>query len=309
MGRKANWPPKVIPHRPSGRDRVRWKGDDYYLGPIGSPESRAAYVELIRKLSQGRDQEDDPASLTVASLIALWHVHAASECDPREVENYRHALRPLVALYGGTRAAAFDVLSLRRLQQAMAAKWCRNVVNRSITRVRTVFRWAEMERHVAPGTWAALRALPPLGRPRPGVRETARVGPVEWWRLARTALASPPGPPRSFIADRLGHAPGLVLEAAANLAARPHAVAVAAVALAARRRQRAVPADDAGRLAARHAPAVPEGGPGQLVDFVGVHRRLLMGVHFFSSSASASTFSASVGITLVENHDSTVRRV
>jgi hypothetical protein len=98
MGRKANWPPKVIPHRPSGRDRVRWKGVDHYLGPIGSPESRANYVELIRKLAQERAVEDDPASLTVASLIALWHVHAAAECDPREVENYRHALRPRASM-------------------------------------------------------------------------------------------------------------------------------------------------------------------------------------------------------------------
>lgn len=195
MGRKVKWPPKVLSHS-SGQDRVLWRGRAYYLGKSGTPESRAAYVELIKKLqAEGEGQESGPATGTVAQVVALWTIHASTECSPEEVVNYRVALRPVVELYGTRRVAEFDALALRRAQQHMATLgWRRNFINRAIIRVRTVWRWAEMEQLVGAGTWAALRAVPPLGRPRQGLTESPRVQPVEWWRAARTAfLGSAPG--------------------------------------------------------------------------------------------------------------------
>jgi integrase len=202
MGRRATWPPKAIPHRASGRDRVQWRGRTYYLGPIGSPESRAAYCELIRKLS-GQPAIDGSGALpenpppgegTVAQLVALWHAHASREHTPEECRSYRYSLIPVVRLYGDSLVEQFDALALRRVQQQMAETLCRNQVNRRIVRIRTVWRWAEMEKLAAPGSWAALRAVPPLTRPRPGLKESQKVRPVEWWRLARTAyLGASPG--------------------------------------------------------------------------------------------------------------------
>src|SRR5262245_50187616 len=54
MARRAAWPPRPHRHKASGQDRVHWRGRDYYLGRSGSPESRAAYVELIRRLEAER---------------------------------------------------------------------------------------------------------------------------------------------------------------------------------------------------------------------------------------------------------------
>lgn len=206
MGRKANWPPKVIPHKASGRDRVQYQGRTHYLGPIGSAESRAAYVALIGRLQAGRDGppggdtpaapgvEPRPGEGTVSQLAALWAVHASKEYGPEEQASYRLALRPVVRLCGGERVEAFDARALRRVQQQLAERHCRNQVNRRVVRIRTVWRWAELERLAAPGSWAALRAVPPLSRPRPGVRESPKVQPVEWWRAARTAfLGAAPG--------------------------------------------------------------------------------------------------------------------
>jgi integrase len=123
----------------------------------------------------------------VAGVVLYWEMHAEAACSVEEVANYRHALRPLVDVCGRLAAEGFGAQQLRQVQHHMATLWCRNVVNRSVVRTRTVWRWAEMEGLVPPGTWSALRAVPPLGRPRQGVRETGRVQPVEWWRLARTA--------------------------------------------------------------------------------------------------------------------------
>jgi integrase len=201
MGRRAIWPPKVIAHKASGQARVQWKNKTYYLGPIGSPESRTAYCELIRRLQGGDGDQANappepppPGKGTVAQLVALWHVHAAGEHTPEERTSYRYALQPVVQIYGDSRIEQFDALALRRVQQYMATRLCRNQVNRRIVRVRTVWRWAEMEQLAAPGCWAALRAVPPLTRSRPGLKESEKVRPVEWWRLARAAyLGAAPG--------------------------------------------------------------------------------------------------------------------
>jgi hypothetical protein len=41
-------------HRGSGQAKVRIDGEDIYLGPHGSPESRERYEELVRKLLSDR---------------------------------------------------------------------------------------------------------------------------------------------------------------------------------------------------------------------------------------------------------------
>jgi integrase len=200
MGRKANWPPKITPHKASGRDRVRWKGVDHYLGPIGSPESRAAYVELIHRLAGEGSAPTDPATLTVRQVVALWAIHADSEHTPQEGDNYRHALGPLVSLHGALPAAGIGGAQLRAVQQEMASRrWRRSYINRCISRVKTVWRWAEEVGHVPEGSWAALAAVKPLTRPRPGLVEPRRVEPVPWVSVAHTAYLGAPPYLRLFI--------------------------------------------------------------------------------------------------------------
>ncbi|MES2035403.1 MAG: hypothetical protein V4466_14615 [Pseudomonadota bacterium] len=49
MARKAIWPPKPYPHK-CGQDRLRWHGNDYWLGKTGSPEAAARLEAVLAQL-------------------------------------------------------------------------------------------------------------------------------------------------------------------------------------------------------------------------------------------------------------------
>lgn len=196
MGRKAIWPPKVYPHPASGRDRCRYGGKDYYLGPSGSAESRREYARLVTEWEKVRAAAEAPAGLTVAQAVLLWYADAAGDGEPPlEVVNCRGALAPVLALYAALPAAQFAGPQLRAVQAEMIRRgWARSFINRSVVRVRTVWRWAEEAGHVPGGAWNALRAVKPLNRPRPGVKESPRVRPSDWTSVARAAyLGARPG--------------------------------------------------------------------------------------------------------------------
>jgi integrase len=52
--------------------------------------------------------------------------------------------------------------------------WARRVVNSRVSRVRTVWRWAEGQGLTSPGVWQSLRAVEPVRRNRPGARDPVR---------------------------------------------------------------------------------------------------------------------------------------
>lgn len=202
MPRKATFPPKVQHHKASGQDRVRWKGQDIYLGPSGTDEARSAYARLVAELAAGRAPTPKGAGppRTVREVVAAWFGQEAPRLSERgrEAGQFRQAVAPLLALYGPTPAAEFDADRLEAVRRAMAdGSWlsaeqlarrgtrypkglCRNVVNRRVVRVRTVWRWAERKKLVPPGSWAALRALPGLAPNDASVRQTAPVRPATW---------------------------------------------------------------------------------------------------------------------------------
>src|SRR5262249_40515107 len=64
----------------------------------------------------------------------------------KELEQFRYSLRPLKELYGAHPAARFTPKCLKEVRQYMAGLgWCRTVVNRRLTRIRTVFSWPVSE--------------------------------------------------------------------------------------------------------------------------------------------------------------------
>ncbi len=193
MGRKHQWPPKARPHRPSGRDRVRWMGHDYYLGPIGSAASRRAYLTLLNKLeAEGVEKPAPPDVTTVGRVCSEWGPAALKKygADNPECLAYEAALRPLLAMFADLPADGFGDDELEAVRDRMvAAGNCRNVCNRRTSRIRTVWRWGgttcrasrtRKKKLVPKGAWAHLRSLPPLARGENGVRETRRVRPAEW---------------------------------------------------------------------------------------------------------------------------------
>lgn len=171
------------PKRPhaSGQARVKVKGRQVYLGVWGSPQSRTAYARLVASLAAGNADVPPPpksAAVTVAEVVARFLRHAEADYDPagRELENFRHSLRPLLDLHGTEPAHAFGPKKLKALQLHMARTlgWCRNTANRRVTRVKTAWKWAESEELVPPGSYAALRTVRGLKKSTPGVRSTPR---------------------------------------------------------------------------------------------------------------------------------------
>lgn len=204
-------------HQRSGQARVRIAGKDYYLGVYGSTEAKEAYARLLAELAAtgqppARQEEGQG---TVAELVAQWLAYMPSRyhANSREPPQFRQALEVVVRLYGSQPARAFDSLALMAVQRAMASGswlreeeqvrlrqkgrpvgWCRNVVNRQLVRVRTVWRWAESRKLVPPGTWSSLLTVEGVGRNAPGVRQTKPQSAASWDELRAVLRCCRPAP-------------------------------------------------------------------------------------------------------------------
>jgi hypothetical protein len=120
--RQRTYTPKYRLHKPRNRAVVTIDGRDFYLGPYGSPESKAEYDRLIGLwLANGRRlPEEDPEDLTIDEVIvAFWRhatVYYVKNGEPTsEQETVRAALKVLRRLYGPTYAKDFGPLALNEL--------------------------------------------------------------------------------------------------------------------------------------------------------------------------------------------------
>ena len=113
--------PKYSKHRASGQAVVTISGRDFYLGPHGSKASRLEYDRLICEwLAAGRrlpGPTNQAARTVVQMLILYWRFakqHYRKNGQPtNELDNVRHALRPLKRLYGPTPVNQFGPRALK----------------------------------------------------------------------------------------------------------------------------------------------------------------------------------------------------
>jgi integrase len=208
MGRKRVWPPTIYKHKRSGRDYIRVRQDgrnvDIFLeGASGSPESKAHYARVIALMAAHGEQLPPAVAkgATVAEVVARFMDFAREEYDPkgREVENFVLSCRPLLRLFGEEPAAGFDAEGLLMLQKAMASGswmtddekakatkrkrpigWCRNVVNRRVVRIKTLWKWAESRKLVPPGSYHHLQTVRGLAKKSRHVRHTAPRQATTW---------------------------------------------------------------------------------------------------------------------------------
>ena len=175
--RPRKFPPSVLHHKASGQAFIRWQGRTHYLGKFNSPEAAEAYRRLLGELSTGGPPPKAAASdHTVANVLAEWWTREAPRYGvSRELPHFRRATAIVAEQFGSLPAADFTARKLAAVQLAMAKSWCRNVVNRQVTRIRTVWRWAETEGLVPPGSWGNLRTLHPLAPNDARVRHTLPV--------------------------------------------------------------------------------------------------------------------------------------
>ncbi len=185
-------------HKGSGQAVVVLNGTSVYLGTWDTAESRAKYERVICEwLARGRTalrpegaapaQPVSKGDLRVSELILAFIEHATKHyrhADGRptgELDNYRHALRPLRRLFGETLAREFGPLRLRALREAMIQDGlCRTTINARIHRVRRCFRWAASMELVPGAVVEALNTVVSLQRGRCNARESPGVRPVAW---------------------------------------------------------------------------------------------------------------------------------
>jgi integrase len=194
--------PKYRKHKASGQAVVTLGGKDHYLGPHGSKTSIAEYDRLIGEwLAGGRRLiEDGPETgLFIAELIAAYRRYArtyyvrsdGSRTD--EVRMIDEAAAHVRRLYGRQQAAEFGPKKLKAVRQSMIdAGWVRTHINKQISRVKRMFRWATEEELIVAGVYDALRAVRDLRKNRSMARESNPVTPVDHATVDATLRALPP---------------------------------------------------------------------------------------------------------------------
>jgi integrase len=187
--------PKYRLHRRSGQAVVTLSGKDHYLGPHGTAASSVEYDRLIAEwLTQRRQPiatSETAADISVNKLILLFWEHAQTYyCRPdgthtSEVDNFKRILKLLRRGYGTAAASGFGPLAIKALREQMIAmKWGRKSINKQVSRIKMVFRWAVENELVPPSVHQALLAVRGLSRGRTEARETLPVPPVPEERIA-----------------------------------------------------------------------------------------------------------------------------
>jgi integrase len=215
--RPSPFPPyPARPHAASGQARVKWRGRQYYLGAFGSPASREKHAGLVLAAAGGSigggdgsptaGGSSDGNSITIRGLFARYADATESQRDAGdattiELRKVTECARVCNRLYGELPAGDFRASHLEAVRVAMLVGswmtdreraqhdkrrpgkphgWCRNVVNRQIVRVRTVFRWAELHGYVPDGRWHHLCALPRIAGNDRRARNTHPREPAGW---------------------------------------------------------------------------------------------------------------------------------
>lgn len=194
-------PPKYRHHKATKRAYVQLDGRPVYLGRYDSPESWEKYHRLIGEwLANGRrlpapatsvprqPPADGPAPadavLVKHVVLDYWRFAQGYYRRPdgtpsRELDTIRQALRVLRRTYGSSRAAEFGPKRLKAVRAAMVGKgWSRTHVNRQVSRLKAVFRWAVENEMVPPAVHRGLLAVRHLKKGRSDAREPEPVRPV-----------------------------------------------------------------------------------------------------------------------------------
>jgi len=178
--------PSLRFHKASGRAYVVLNGKAIYCGPHGTDEADTRYHQVIAEwLAAGRQLPEDPHQITVKELVARFWVHAkgyyrtVTDGRVKELEQFRLAFRPLLALYAGTRAVQFGPRSLKAVRQRMIDMgWSRRYINNQVNRIRHLFKWAVADELICGSVLEALKAVPGLRKGRGDAVETEPVKPV-----------------------------------------------------------------------------------------------------------------------------------
>lgn len=182
---KPNAVPSYRLHKQSGQGVVTLNGRDILLGKFNAATSLQEYNRVLAEwLAAGRTTHAAIADVTVAELVAKFWIHGEATYQEAsdgksELENFRMALTPLLALYSNQPASSFSPLGLKAVRENMIGRgWCRSVVNRQVARIKQVFKWAVENEIVPPVVHHGLSAVAGIRQGSATVREAEPVAPV-----------------------------------------------------------------------------------------------------------------------------------
>jgi integrase len=182
MGRKRNTIPNRILHRPSGQDRIVWRGRSIYLGKHGTPEAEAAYRRVVRNILTTGEPNLEIHSVSVMFLAERFMVHTQKSfpADSREPASYERAMTLLTDAMGDLMADDVTPSRFAAMRDAWAETRSVRTVNRHHNQTLAAFRWGVTVELVSSTVWHALEAVPRLKPKRSAARDPRIVGPVPW---------------------------------------------------------------------------------------------------------------------------------
>lgn len=176
--------PSYLLHKSTGQARCRINGKDIYLGRHGTPESRDRYEEVVAEW-YSRQGNVDAVTLRVDDLAIQFIAWADGyylqpDGSPTgEAASLRHAIRPVVAMFGRLRAREFGPLKLKAVQQSLVeAGHCRTNINRMVGRIKRMFRWGAEHELLPVESYSALATVSGLKKGRSQAVESESIQPV-----------------------------------------------------------------------------------------------------------------------------------
>ena len=193
--------PKYAKHKASGKAVVRLNGTDIYLGPHGTKASKLEYDRVIGEwLANGRmlpSQRNEHESITIAQLSALYLRFAMSYYvkngkQTNEVSCIKAALKYLNESYSTTVANEFGPLSLEAVrEQIIAAGNSRSDINKTVNRIRRMFKWGVTKELLHVQINQALATLPGLKKEKTNAKEPDPILPVDTATVEATLKYAP----------------------------------------------------------------------------------------------------------------------
>ena len=195
MSRKKNTVPTYLKH-PTQNEARCWAGGQWIsLGKFGTVESQAEYERICAEVRAAAERGvpfRPGVRRTVSDVVsefirfAVEHYRDARGRPTAELRIYGDATRPLLEMFGDTPAAEFGPLALQAVRQRMidgdgtegCKGWCRTLVNKNVSRLRRLFRWAAAQELVPASLPHGLACVQGLQKGRTTARESEPVQPV-----------------------------------------------------------------------------------------------------------------------------------
>lgn len=183
--------PSLCLHKPTGQAYVSIEGRHHYLGKHGLPQTQERYNRFIAEwLSNGRRLRVDPHEITVSEVCAAYLKYAedyfvkpgdqnGTKKNTSQIFLVTRAIKPLVALYGRTRATDFGPVAARTVRDTWVDdSLSRATVVKYFTTLKALFRWAASHEMIPASVSHGIDTVEGLRAGRCRVKETEPVKPV-----------------------------------------------------------------------------------------------------------------------------------